>query len=73
MEDVRDALKESEERYRFLAENVPVHIWTARPDGMRDYVTEQTARARSFAGSGRTPTSPSSARSSGAPRPSSTR
>ena len=44
MEDVRDALKESEERYRFLAENVPVQIWTARPDGMLDYVTEQTAR-----------------------------
>ena len=38
------ALRESEERYRFLAETVPVQIWTARPDGLLDYVTEQTAR-----------------------------
>ena len=38
------ALRESEERYRFLAETIPVQIWTARPDGLLDYVTEQTAR-----------------------------
>lgn len=39
-----DALRESEARYRFLAETIPVHIWTALPDGRLDYVTEQTAR-----------------------------
>jgi PAS domain S-box-containing protein len=39
----RAALSESEERYRFLAENIPVQVWTARPDGMLDYVTHQTA------------------------------
>jgi PAS domain S-box-containing protein len=31
------ALQESERRYRFLAENNPQIIWTARPDGMLDY------------------------------------
>ncbi|MEO6572668.1 MAG: PAS domain-containing protein [Polyangiaceae bacterium] len=40
---VHEALRESEERYRFLAENIPVQIWTSRPDGQLDYVTEQTA------------------------------
>ncbi len=39
-----DALRESEARYRFLAETIPVQIWTALPDGRLDYVTEQTAR-----------------------------
>ena len=38
------ALRRSEARYRFLAETIPVQIWTARPDGKLDYVTEQTAR-----------------------------
>jgi PAS domain S-box-containing protein len=38
-----EQLRESEERYRFLAENIPVQIWTALPDGRLDYVTEQTA------------------------------
>lgn len=38
------ALQRSEARYRFLAETIPVQIWTARPDGKLDYVTEQTAR-----------------------------
>ena len=32
------ALRESEERYRFLADAVPQQIWTARPDGRYDYV-----------------------------------
>lgn len=40
-----EQLRESEERYRFLAENIPVQIWTALPDGRLDYVTEQTARS----------------------------
>jgi PAS domain S-box-containing protein len=39
-----DALRQSEERYRFLTESVPVQIWTATPDGKLDYVSEQTAR-----------------------------
>ena len=39
------ALRKSEERYRFLAENIPVQIWTSLPDGQLDYVTEQTARS----------------------------
>lgn len=40
---LHDALRESEERYKFLAENIPVQIWTSLPDGQLDYVTEQTA------------------------------
>ncbi|MBC8072585.1 MAG: PAS domain-containing protein [Deltaproteobacteria bacterium] len=40
-----EQLRESEERYRFLAENIPVQIWTALPDGRLDYVTQQTARS----------------------------
>jgi PAS domain S-box-containing protein len=39
-----EALKASEERYQFLAETIPVHIWTALPTGLLDYVSEQTAR-----------------------------
>lgn len=42
---LHQALRESEERYRFLAENIPVQIWTALPTGHLDYVTEQTARS----------------------------
>lgn len=42
-ESPSSALKESDDRFRFLAENVPVQIWTALPDGRLDYVTEQTA------------------------------
>lgn len=38
------ALERSEARYRFLCETIPVQVWTARPDGKLDYVTEQTAR-----------------------------
>jgi len=36
---VADALRESEARYRFLAETLPVQVWTATPDGMLDYVS----------------------------------
>lgn len=43
MEAIRAALREREERYQFLAETVPVQIWTALPDGQLDYVTAQTA------------------------------
>ena len=42
-EPLAAALRDSEERFRFLAENIPVQIWTALPDGRLDYVTEQTA------------------------------
>ena len=41
--DLQEALQEREQRYRFLAENIPVQIWTAQPNGHLDYVTEQTA------------------------------
>ena len=43
--ELQDALRESEERYKFLAENLPVQIWTALPNGQLDYVTEHTARS----------------------------
>lgn len=36
-----DALQKSEARYRFLAETIPVQVWTARPDGMLDYVSSR--------------------------------
>jgi PAS domain S-box-containing protein len=31
----------SEERYRFLAESIPQHVWTALPDGSLDYVNQR--------------------------------
>ena len=34
-----EALRESEERYRILAEMLPILVWTARPDGSFDYVS----------------------------------
>jgi PAS domain S-box-containing protein len=42
-ERAREALRASEARYRFLAEAIPVQIWTARPDGRLDYVTQRVA------------------------------
>jgi PAS domain S-box-containing protein len=42
-EQAREALHDSEERYRFLAEAIPVMIWTALPDGQLDYITERVA------------------------------
>lgn len=41
---IEEALRESEARYQFLTENLPVQIWTALPDGNLDFVAEQTAR-----------------------------
>jgi len=38
-----EALRESEERYRFLAETIPAQVWTALPDGRLDYVSQRTA------------------------------
>ncbi len=40
-ETAREALRASDARYRFLAEAIPVQIWTARPDGSLDYVTKR--------------------------------
>ena len=40
-EAAREALRVSEARYRFLAEAIPVQIWTARPDGTLDYVSQR--------------------------------
>jgi len=42
-EGAREALRASEARYRFLAEAIPVQIWTATPDGALDYVTQRVA------------------------------
>ena len=42
-EAAREALKGSEARYRFLAEAIPVQIWTALPNGSLDYVTERVS------------------------------
>ena len=43
-ERAREALRESEARYHFMTEAIPVQVWTAAPDGRLDYVTERTAR-----------------------------
>jgi PAS domain S-box-containing protein len=40
-ERAREALRVSEARYRFLAEAIPVQIWTATPDGALDYVSKR--------------------------------
>jgi PAS domain S-box-containing protein len=38
------ALRESEQRYHFVTESLPVQVWTALPDGRLDFVTERCAR-----------------------------
>ncbi len=38
-----EALGESEARYRFLADAIPVQVWTAEPSGALDYVSEDVA------------------------------
>ena len=40
VEDIT-ARKRAEARYRFLAESIPQMVWTAKPDGMLDYVNGQ--------------------------------
>jgi PAS domain S-box-containing protein len=42
-ERARAALAESERRYHFLAEAIPVQVWTARADGTLDSVTQRVA------------------------------
>ncbi|CAN5845261.1 hypothetical protein BH11GEM1_BH11GEM1_15810 [soil metagenome] len=43
-EETRSRVEESETRYRFLANTIPVQVWTALPTGELDYVSERTAR-----------------------------
>ena len=42
-EESRIRVEESEERYRFLANAIPVQVWTATADGKLDYVSARTA------------------------------
>jgi PAS domain S-box-containing protein len=39
-----EILRESEARFRAMAETIPVHVWTAKPDGQLDFMTEKVAR-----------------------------
>ena len=43
------ALRQSEEEFRTLAEAVPHHVWTARPDGLLNWFNP---RVYEYAGSG---------------------
>ncbi len=42
VEDIT-ARKRAEERYRFLAENIPPIVWTATPEGLIDYMSGRAA------------------------------
>ncbi len=42
-EGAAESVRESEIRFRAMAETVPVHIWTAQPDGQLDFVTDKLA------------------------------
>ena len=42
-ERARARLAESESRYRFLANAIPVQVWAATPDGALDFVSDRTA------------------------------
>ena len=42
-EQARANAQESEARYRFLANAIPVQVWTATADGALDYVSDRTA------------------------------
>jgi PAS domain S-box-containing protein len=42
-EQARANVQESETRYRFLANAIPVQVWTATPDGRLDYVSDIAA------------------------------
>jgi PAS domain S-box-containing protein len=42
-ERLAEALRASEERFRSMAEVIPVQVWTAQPDGLLDFVTQQSA------------------------------
>lgn len=43
-DELLEALKKSEERYRFLAETIPVQVWTSRPNGLLDYVSSRAVK-----------------------------
>jgi PAS domain S-box-containing protein len=43
-EQSADVLRASEARFRSMAEAIPVHVWTAEPDGRLDFMTEKVAR-----------------------------
>ena len=43
-EQARTNAQQSEARYRFLADAIPVQAWTATPDGALDYVSDLTAK-----------------------------
>ncbi len=43
-EQARANVQASEARYRFLANAIPVQVWTATPDGKLDYVSDLTAK-----------------------------
>jgi len=42
-EQARQDSEASEARYRFLANSIPVHVWTATPEGSLEYVSNLTA------------------------------
>jgi PAS domain S-box-containing protein len=42
-ERARTVAEQSNARYQFLANTIPVQVWTARPDGALDYVSDRTA------------------------------
>jgi PAS domain S-box-containing protein len=42
-QQARSDAEQSEDRYRFLADALPVQVWTATPDGALDYVSNRTA------------------------------
>lgn len=44
LDDLASALKKSEARYRFLAETIPVQVWTSRPNGLLDYVSSRAVQ-----------------------------
>ena len=43
-ETARKAAQESEARYRFMANAIPVQIWTATADGALDYISDPAAK-----------------------------
>ena len=43
-EQARANVQASEAQYRFLANAIPVQVWTATPDGALDYVSDLTAQ-----------------------------
>ena len=43
LQEANRELTEAEARYRFLADTIPVQVWTALPDGRLDYVSKRAA------------------------------